>query len=203
MPLIVTRTRSLLVLASAFVIVLGVVGGASATKFTFTPSPADLYELDHWYAYEWGIQWSQPTGERIVSASLFFDGIRNWTVNDPNDLYVDLLNSTRLGIRSFYDAQGGGDYFSGNGVLLNHWKNLPATAHDVSYAFDNSELNMLGSYLVDGRFGFGFDPDCHYYNKCVKLTVETAPVPEPATMLLFGAGLLGIAGLGRRKPFRK
>jgi hypothetical protein len=31
------------------------------------------------------------------------------------------------------------------------------------------------------------------------MTASTAPVPEPTTILLFGLGILGFAGVSRRK----
>lgn len=83
--------------------------------------------------------------------------------------------------------------------------------YDYSYNFDALEILTLSQYLQStntweqktytSTFGIGIDPDCHFYNDGMKLVVETgaAPVPEPSTMLLFGAGLLGLAAVKGRK----
>jgi hypothetical protein len=65
----------------------------------------------------------------------------------------------------------------------------------------------VGQSSLQIRFHY-YDPepnDWEWYAQIDNFLVESdaAPVPEPATMLLLGSGLLGIAGFGRKKFFKK
>ena len=180
---------------------------AMAGVYTYQPGPRDLDDLDHWRAYEWGIRPNLPDDETIVGASLFFNNLRNWN-NQDNDLWVTLIPSSPLGVKKYYDGQGGGDYFQGWGTALVHYEDLPSSSQDRTYDFDLAEVGALRTYAADNNFGLGFDPDCHFYNCGITLTLETqtvpgpngTPIPEPVTgsVLLGGVGMI-VARRRRRK----
>ncbi len=166
----------------------------------------DLNDLDHTQYFTWGILWNVPTGEMITSAQLVYSNIYDWTT-EPDTLYTHLLTnnvtSTQWVQKTGYqtvvitgtDNEGGGDKFAGNGPLLSQWSD-PQGGYPRNYNLVvdipnyDAQNNDLFAMLSDGNIGFGIDPDCHYYNSGVTLSITTCHMPAP------GAVLLGLAGFG-------
>jgi len=186
--------------------------------YTFQPSPrVDLYDLDHHYYYVWGIDTSGIQGQ-ISAVTLSFDDIRNWN-NQSNQLYIHLVDdpandptivSTTIG----YDNQGGGDNVAGLGPMVAQFNDLTTTPRDIVLDFSQLPgspvtdpsglvtgsvdlLSTFATYAADGTVGIAIDPDCHYWNEGVTLTVTV--IPTPGAMVL---GLIGTAAVMRLRRRR-
>ena len=198
--------RSLLAICASG-IVLCALTAAQAGTINLIPSPADLQDLDHYYYYDWGISgYTIPLGEDIAAATLSINSINNWAV-EPNILYIHLLdtpptNGIKIGADTWRwsDNQNGGDAWAGNGALLTTYTDddvYPNPPENWSYTFSRQQVITLNEFAGDGVFGLGFDPDCHYYNSGITLTLTTekAPVTEPGSLLAFAAGLTSLVGM--------
>lgn len=165
--------------------------------YEFSPTPIDLWELDHHIYATWGINWTLPQGEVITSARIKFYKIYNWENNETNNLYIHLLDSAPDGVFTGSDPDGSTDHFAGQGYHLGTYQDNdgPSTVEDKSYYVPTNKL----SWLADGNFGFGVDPDCHYYNCGVKVKITTTCVPEPASIGAFACGLTGLSGFAMRR----
>lgn len=169
---------------------------ALADTTSWQPTPADLWGLDHQDYYTWGIAWQVPEGKSVIAASLFIDNINDWQVESGDILFIHLLDNPQLGTKRWSDNEGGGDAFANQGILLTTYTDddgYPNPAEDFRYDFTPTQLSTLRDYAGNGVFGFGLDPDCHYYNCGVTFAITTATVPEPAAgglMMALGAVVL-------------
>ncbi|MGD9162958.1 MAG: PEP-CTERM sorting domain-containing protein [Desulfobacteraceae bacterium] len=136
----------------------------------------------------------------------------------PGDIAID------FGSGGEYGYEYGIDIFTHQLIQVTDWQNVAYTQHGVSnpYAINSGsyigDVNLVYSseindhYVIEASFllsdlgltagdTFGLHWTMRCGNDEVDLTADINPVPEPATMLLLGTGLVSLAGF--RRKFKK
>jgi hypothetical protein len=139
-----------------------------------------------------------PTTQDVLSASLTLDF---WS-EDPQDETVQI----KAGV------------YDGNTLLAEQWYDLGGwnwwifSGNEAAKTTLNIDLASFLPYTQDGLFtSIVFMPaegwcDCDNDIRLEGATFSgeaSAPVPEPSTMLLFGAGALGLLGYSRKRSNKK
>ena len=202
--------KKLLMFLCAVTFVFGMVGSAKATSVTFdVDGPSDSY-----------VNFTSITtvGWTSLSATLAgLDTLSDFTLEDNESNTIDFFTFSvtgwggggvfKLGANLNFDSP----YIDAGGGSSGAWASLGGCFSGGVFLWDNAvqefslaDGNTIRIAMEDG-FTFGADSDITIHATITNLGSggTPAPVPEPATILLMGAGLLGLVGYNRKRLIKK
>ena len=155
-------------------------------------------DVGHDYYYIVGLR-DVDSSKKVDALNIVFRNLSNWAVEE-NSFSVYLFDEPAArGLLRYEDGSSTTDpdwEAEYNATCLGTWS-YATEAKDVVFATSDE---ILLDYLDGGHsFAIGIDPECRFFGSSMSVEVATSPVPEPATLLLLGSGLLGLAGLRRKK----
>ena len=84
-------------------------------------------------------------------------------------------------------------------VDLLHFEAPPSASQDINGSIAAEALADFNDDGVNSNFGFGFKPELNSQNSGDTSSKTSGQFFDPVTLLLLGSGLIGLAGLGRKK----